>query len=95
VFDSLAGTVSGRTKSRPDLRCPSVLDVASFESGGLPALRHAVVSAHSRRCPHCACSLAEIQQARNEILGPLPEGRAAAARRAAEEIETLLRRRLH
>jgi len=69
--------------------------VASFESGALPPLRRVVVSAHSRRCPHCACSLAELQQARAELLGRLPEGRAAAARRAAAEIETLLHRRLH
>lgn len=95
MFDSGAGAGSWRTKSRHGLRCPSVLDVAGFEAGSLPALRRALVSAHSRRCPHCACSLAEIQQARNEILGPLPDDRAAAARRAAEEIETLLRRRLH
>lgn len=72
-----------------------MLDVASFESGDLPARRSAIVGEHSRRCAHCACSLAEIQQARTELLGPLPAARALAARRAAEEIETLLRRRLH
>jgi hypothetical protein len=95
VFDSGVGVGAWRSKIRHRLRCPSVLDVASFESGDLSALRSAVVGEHSRRCAHCACSLAEIQQARNEILGPLPAARALAAQRAAAEIEMLLRRRLH
>ena len=77
------------------MRCPSVLDVAGFESGTLSAVRRAVIDAHSRRCAYCACSLAELQQARVEILGATSGGSAAVAQRAAESIEIQLRRRLH
>jgi hypothetical protein len=95
AFDSSETPGVWRARSRQALRCPSVLDVAGFESGTLSGVRRAVIDAHSRRCPYCACSLAELQQARLEILGLTPGGRAAVAQRAADEIETLLRRRLH
>jgi anti-sigma factor RsiW len=75
--------------------CPSVLDVACLESGDLSDLRRAAVRAHSRRCARCGASLADLKAARNEILGPTPAARSTRSRRAAEEIQNLLRRRLH
>ena len=95
AFDRSETPGGWRARSRQALRCPSVLDVAGFESGTLPAVRRAVIDAHSRTCPYCACSLAELQQARTEILGANPMGRAAVAQRAAAQIETLVRRSLH
>jgi hypothetical protein len=85
---------SSRSRSRTN-RCPSVLDVARFESGELSELRNAVLQAHSSHCFRCGCSLAELQQARAEILGITPHARSLRSRRAAEEIQNLLRRRLH
>lgn len=95
AFDNSTTPRAWRARSRHTLRCPTVLDVAGFEAGILPAVQRAVIAAHARRCAHCACSLAEIQQARVELLGPSLSGRAAVVQRAAQEIETLLRRRLH
>lgn len=95
AFDGGETPGAWRARSRQALRCPSVLDVAGFESGTLSAVRRAVVDAHSRRCAYCACSLAELQQARVEILGVTSGSSGAIAQRAAEDIETILRRRLH
>jgi hypothetical protein len=72
-----------------------VLDVACFESGGLSDLRRAAVKAHSRSCMRCGFSLADIRQARTEILGATEKIRTLRSRHAAEEIQNLLRPRMH
>ncbi len=83
--------------TRPDREapCPSLVDVACLESGDLSEARRVAVNAHSRGCFRCGLSLAEFRQARNEILGATARARAARSRRAAEDIQKLLRQRLH
>lgn len=76
-------------------RCPSVLDIARIESGDLGGARRAVVIAHAGRCSRCGLTIAELREARNEILGPTPHARFAQSQRAAAAIENILRLRLH
>ncbi|MEO5769507.1 MAG: hypothetical protein ABIS92_14235 [Polyangia bacterium] len=76
-------------------RCPSLFDVACLESGDLTANRRATMLAHTRRCPRCGLSLAELSQARRELLGAAPAARVAQAQRDAQQIAEALRLRLH
>lgn len=89
------GAVARGTRTEQDEHCPSLLDVACLESGDLGEFRRAAVNDHSRRCFRCGLSLAEFRQARNEILGTTARTRSVRSRHAAEEIQKLLRRRLH
>lgn len=75
--------------------CPSVLDLAAFEAGDLDGLGRAELTAHARHCVRCGTALAELQQARREILGTTDLARLSRVRLAAREIEDALRRRLH
>ncbi|MEP6653927.1 MAG: hypothetical protein ABJA82_11235 [Myxococcales bacterium] len=85
----------GGTSAACEARCPSLFDVACLESGDLTAHRRAAVLAHARRCPRCGLSLAELSQARREILGAAPATRSVQAQRAAQQIAEALRMRLH
>ncbi|MES1205139.1 MAG: hypothetical protein ABUS79_04305 [Pseudomonadota bacterium] len=75
--------------------CPSVLDVARFESGDLNEAQRATVIAHARQCARCGLSVAELREARKEILGGTADISTVRSLRAAEEIATILRLRLH
>lgn len=95
-----AGQVAGgiRLPQSPGIAgptCPSVLDIAAFEAGDLDGLRRAELTAHARHCKRCDTALAELQQARREILGATDLARLSRVRLAAREIEDALRRRLH
>lgn len=79
----------------PTATCPTMLDVAHFEAGDLVSARAVEVQYHLRHCARCKASLAEIRQARHEILGLTAVAQLHRSRRAAAEIQFLLRRRLH
>lgn len=72
-----------------------MLDVARYEAGDLGTARAIEVQFHFRQCPRCVSSLAEIRQARHEILGLTPSSQATRSRHAAEEIRWVLRGRVH
>jgi predicted ribosome-associated RNA-binding protein Tma20 len=72
-------TTSTMTSTTP--ACPSRFRIAA---GALPP----DVAEHARACPRCAEALAELAQARAELLGPDPAARSlAAARGILAEVE--------
>jgi|GEM_PF-5790282 len=75
--------------------CPSVLDVARFESGDLPRKQRAAIKRHAHQCSRCTSALQEIGRARNEILGETAGVQSDRSRRAAETIQGILRQRVH
>lgn len=75
--------------------CPSLFEVACSESGGLTERRREAILAHSQHCPRCRFALAELAQARRELLGATAADGFLQAQRAANEIAALLRHRLH
>ena len=89
------GDWRGGTSAACEARCPSLFDVACLESGGLTPNRRVAVLAHTRRCARCGLSLAELSEARREILGATPDARSAQAQRAARQIAEAVRMRLH
>jgi anti-sigma factor ChrR (cupin superfamily) len=72
-----------------------LIDVARYESGDLSLARRATIQAHSGCCARCGTSLADIRQAREEILGSTANSTSTQSRHAAEEIRAILRRALH
>lgn len=68
--------------------------MARYEAGDLGTARAIEVQFHFRQCPRCGSSLAEIRQARHEILGLTASSQATRARIAAEEIRKSMRCRL-
>jgi hypothetical protein len=75
--------------------CPSVLDVARFESGDLPRGQRAVIKRHAHQCSRCTSALQEIRRARSEILGETAGAQSDRSRLAAETIQGILRQRVH
>lgn len=71
-----------------------MVDVARYEAGDLGTARAIEVQFHFRQCPRCGSSLADIRQARHEILGLTASSQAIRARTAAEEIRKSMRCRL-
>lgn len=76
------------------MSCPSRYELARYEAAGPGAAQEPSIAAHVGRCDRCGGVLAELGEARGELLGrdPAEASRRAAARIMAEVAERRARR---